>query len=260
MAAPEGYTKLARIGYADKGTYAAGTTYVKGDMVYYNGSSYAALKDNLKGVTPTNGDNWKYTARGFAAEKLELVKAKDTSGVLGTAGAEVVSQALIDAIADKVMTKLLAKTNVVNNLLTTSAGYALDARQGKELKDITDALNSDFAALSIPISNEAYDIEPVPQNIAEGSEKDSFNWFHVPTSGRYLLVCNTKQYATSAADIRIYINDSTSHIKESSFGVLVAVIMFSANDVIKIKLKSTKGQYDVYSDSRYFFASLIKLK
>ena len=82
MAAPEGYTELARIGFADQGNYAAGATYRKGDVVYYNGSTWAALKDNLKGVTPANGANWKYMARGFAAEKLEDVKAKDTSGVL----------------------------------------------------------------------------------------------------------------------------------------------------------------------------------
>lgn len=129
MAAPEGYTELGRIGFADQGNYAAGTTYRTGDVVYYNGSTWSALKDNLKGVTPENGANWKYMARGFADEKLEAVKATDTSGVLGTAGAEVVSQALIDAIADKVMTKLLAKANIVNNGLTTDEGYAADARQ-----------------------------------------------------------------------------------------------------------------------------------
>lgn len=145
MAIPEGYTELGRIGFVDKGNYAAGTTYRSGDVVYYNGSTWTALKDNLKGVAPTNGANWKYMARGFAAENLASVTAKDTSGVIGTAGASVTSQALVDAIADKVMTKLLAKANVVNNLLTTEAGFALDARQGKALKDGLDSVNSDLA-------------------------------------------------------------------------------------------------------------------
>lgn len=145
MAAPEGYTELARIGFADQGNYAAGATYRKGDVVYYNGSTWAALKDNLKGVTPANGANWKYMARGFAAEKLEDVKAKDTSGVLGTTGAEVASQALIDAIADRVMTKLIAKSQIVNNLLATEPGSVLDATQGKALKDDVTKLYSDFA-------------------------------------------------------------------------------------------------------------------
>lgn len=146
MAIPEGYTELGRIGFVDKGNYSATTTYRIGDVVYYNGSTWSALKDNLKGVTPSPGVNWKYMARGFAAELLADVTAKDTSGVLGTAGANVTSQALIDDIADRVMTKLFAKANVVNNLLTTEAGYALDARQGKALKTLIDNTNSDFTA------------------------------------------------------------------------------------------------------------------
>lgn len=41
-----------------------------------------------------------------------------------------------DALANKLNT-----ANVVNNLLTTAAGYALDARQGKALDDKITALN-----------------------------------------------------------------------------------------------------------------------
>ena len=41
-----------------------------------------------------------------------------------------------DALANKLNT-----ANVVNNLLTTAAGYALDARQGKALDDQITALN-----------------------------------------------------------------------------------------------------------------------
>lgn len=66
MPAPEGYTSLGVIGYTDKGTYAAGTTYNKFNVVLYNGSSYVAIKDGLTGVTPTNdGVNWRLFANGF---------------------------------------------------------------------------------------------------------------------------------------------------------------------------------------------------
>ena len=66
MPAPEGYTSLGVIGYTDKGTYAAGTTYNKFNVVLYNGSSYVAVKDGLTGVTPTNdGVNWRLFANGF---------------------------------------------------------------------------------------------------------------------------------------------------------------------------------------------------
>lgn len=147
MAVPEGYTALGRLGYADKGNYAAGTTYMTGDVVYHNGSSYVARKDNMKGVTPVNGNDWKYLARGFAAETMADVQATDTSGVLGTAGAQVVSQSLIDAIADRVMTKLIGTNQIVNNLLATEPGSVLDATQGKALKEYYDRLNSDLGEI-----------------------------------------------------------------------------------------------------------------
>lgn len=141
MAVPEGYSPLGRLGYVDRGTYAASTKYMKGDVVYYNGSTYTALKDNLTGVTPVNGSNWKYMARGFSADNLSNVQAKDTSGVIGTAGATVVSQDLIDAIADKVMTKLLAKTDIVQTESTATNKVPSSAY----IKQMFDTANSNLA-------------------------------------------------------------------------------------------------------------------
>lgn len=148
MAAPEGYTELGRIGFVDKGNYASGTTYRTGDVVYYNGSTWVALKDNLRGVTPAPGANWKYMARGFAAEALSAITAVDTSGVLREAGASVTSQELIDAIADKVMTKLIEKSKIVNNLLATDATTVLSGPMGKSLDDKITQLNSDLASIT----------------------------------------------------------------------------------------------------------------
>lgn len=151
MAAPAGYTELGRIGFVDRGTYASGTTYRIGDVVYYNGSTWSALKDNLQGVTPAAGANWKYMARGFAAEALSAITANDTSGVLGTAGASVTSQELIDAIADKVMTKLIEKSKIVNNLLATDATTVLSGPMGKSLDEKITKLNSDLGGLAAKI-------------------------------------------------------------------------------------------------------------
>lgn len=136
---------LGTVGIADKGIYNAGTTYTTGNFVLYQGSTWLALKDNLTGIEPEEGENWKYLARGFGSDTLSQILGTDTSGVLGTAGEDVVSQLLIDAIADKVMTKLLPIANLVNNGLTTQAGFALDARYGKTLKDLYDALNSNLS-------------------------------------------------------------------------------------------------------------------
>ena len=154
MAAPAGYTELGRIGFVDRGTYASGTTYRIGDVVYYNGSTWSALKDNLKGVTPVAGANWKYMARGFAAEALSAVTAKDTSGVLGTAGASVTSQALVDAIADKVMTKLIEKSKIVNNLLATDATTVLSGPMGKYLDEKIGKVNSDLGDIINRLSSQ----------------------------------------------------------------------------------------------------------
>lgn len=37
---------LGTVGIADRGNYSASATYVKGNFVYYDGSSWLALKDN----------------------------------------------------------------------------------------------------------------------------------------------------------------------------------------------------------------------
>ena len=83
-----------------------------------------------------------------AAEQLSEIQATDIFGLMGTAGAEVVSQKLIDAIADRVMTKLLTKSQVVNNLQTSEIGKVLDAAQGKVLKDQLDELSSNLRAIN----------------------------------------------------------------------------------------------------------------
>ena len=105
---------LGTVGIADKGKYSADVAYFKGNFVYHNGSSWLALKDNLTGVTPEEGENWKYLARGYAAELLSMITALDTSGVLGEAGASVSAQSLIDYLTDSVMNNLVKKNDISN--------------------------------------------------------------------------------------------------------------------------------------------------
>ena len=145
MSIPTGYEKLAVIGIAWKNEYVQGTAYKTMNAVYYNGSTYVALRDNPTGPPAADGANWQYLAKGFEQQLLSAITALDTSGVLGQAGATVGGQALMDAIADKVMTKLIAKSQIVNNLLATEPGNVLDATQGKALKDDITELYSDFA-------------------------------------------------------------------------------------------------------------------
>ena len=59
MAVPvTGYTELDIIGFTDKGTYNAATTYVANDLVSYNGIKWKCLQDGTVGVTPAEGVSW----------------------------------------------------------------------------------------------------------------------------------------------------------------------------------------------------------
>lgn len=107
-------TSLGLVGIADKGTYNQDTTYNRGQFVLYNGSTWLALKDNLTRVEPKEGENWKYLARGFAAELLSLVTAIDSQGLSGSQGGQVNAQSLIDVLADKVANQLIAKSMMSN--------------------------------------------------------------------------------------------------------------------------------------------------
>ena len=57
-------TSLGKVGIVNKGNYSSKEIYNSGDFVFYEGSTWLALKDNLLGVEPGEGENWKYLARG----------------------------------------------------------------------------------------------------------------------------------------------------------------------------------------------------
>lgn len=64
---------LGTVGIADKGVYSADVTYMAGNFVYYNGSTWLARRDGLQGVTPREGTDWKYLARGFDGQTSSIV-------------------------------------------------------------------------------------------------------------------------------------------------------------------------------------------
>ena len=61
-------TSLGKVGIVDKGNYSAEVVYNSGDFVLYEGSTWLALKDGLIGIKPTEGENWKYLARGVSED------------------------------------------------------------------------------------------------------------------------------------------------------------------------------------------------
>lgn len=60
MTIPSGYTALSLVGFTDQGTYDASKTYVANDLVHYKNSIFRALKDDLTGVEPVEGESWAY--------------------------------------------------------------------------------------------------------------------------------------------------------------------------------------------------------
>lgn len=118
--------------------YSPETQYSYYNALYYNNSAYLCInKDGVQGVEPADdGVNWKYICKGSGTD-LSGLTATDTSGLIGDKGASVGAQLLLDDIADRVATKLLAKSDfqtvlknyLVNAGTTTLEGFAADARQ-----------------------------------------------------------------------------------------------------------------------------------
>ena len=150
MAAPAGYVPLDLVGFTDKGAYVSESTYAANDIVHNDNKMYRSLQDNNTGhalpVSPVTETEWWELWLSGGAEDLEAITVKDTSNVTGGgAGKVVVAQTLIDAIAQKVMNDLVAKSMIDNNLLGTDATHVLASPQGKALDEKITQLYSNLA-------------------------------------------------------------------------------------------------------------------
>lgn len=158
MAAPEGYTKLGNVGYADKGVYSADATYNKYNAVYHEGSTYVALKDNLHGVTPADGANWRYMAKGFTEASADAITVIDTSGIIdGTKNKKTILQTFLDKVGDFIINKAvtndalmlkladyLKKTDIVQTESTATNKVPSSAY----LKQVKDNIDSNLVNLN----------------------------------------------------------------------------------------------------------------
>lgn len=119
----------------DRGEYSAEETYQKNDLVRYQNAIWRCKEDST-GSAPKEGDAWALFFRGVQSVS-ELVAA-DTQKLLSEQdGQQVNAQELLDAIADKVATKMLLKTDVVSQLVndatkaaSAAAVYALQRKLG----------------------------------------------------------------------------------------------------------------------------------
>ena len=98
-------------------------------------ASSAAAEDNSKTQAAASAAEAKKIAQGLGDfdGTAAKVKATDTYGLVVSALGESTAQALIDAIANKVMNELINKNKIVNNLLATDASTVLAGTQGTAL-------------------------------------------------------------------------------------------------------------------------------
>lgn len=193
MAAPEGYTKLGNVGYADKGVYSADATYNKYNAVYHEGSTYVALKDNLHGVTPSDGADWRYMAKGFNEASADAITIIDTSGIIdGTKNKKTILQTFLDKVGDFIINKavtndalLLKLANYVakTDIVQTESTATNKVPSSAYLKQVKDDINSNLAS---KIDMVPYVKAGIP--IAAGDDFYAYIPVNIDTS-TYKLVC-----------------------------------------------------------------------
>lgn len=107
---PDGYEALDFVGFTDRGEFSGTETYIENDIVHWNNTAWRCLKDNTTGITPAEGENWTV----FIASETDSsgITTTDTEGLVGPAGEKASNQDLIDAIADRVINKLLSKSSI----------------------------------------------------------------------------------------------------------------------------------------------------
>ena len=153
---------LGNVGYADKGVYSADATYNKYNTVYHEGSTYVALKDNLHGVTPADGANWRYMAKGFTEASADAITVIDTSGIIdGTKNKKTILQTFLDKVGDFIINKAVtndalmlkladyvAKTDIVQVESTATNKVPSSAY----LKQVKDSIDSNLAKTNAKVT------------------------------------------------------------------------------------------------------------
>ena len=110
------------------------------------------------------------------------VKATDTYGLVVDALGESTTQDLIDAVANKVISELIAKSNIVNNLLATEVGTVLSGALGPIIDQrLTDLMNK-----YTQLNGESFGVNPSYPGFPK-------IWGHVFTN-------NGNQYGNAAGD------------------------------------------------------------
>ena len=133
-----------------KGAYSSTKTYEWLDEVSYNGNAYVALK-TVTGVTPSDdGVNWRLFMSSTDVDANVLVpkftEASTRSNIVSGENLSTMFGKIKKWFTDL---KSHAFKDLVNNLTTETTGSALDASQGKILKDEVDGVNRNLTQLEV---------------------------------------------------------------------------------------------------------------
>lgn len=167
-----------RVAIVPKGDWSADATYKRLDAVTYNNALYFAKKDVPAGTATSNTEYWSKSivgGVGAIATKEDAGNVKPADGLSiaedGTLKVSIDGTTLTmdqvnnviklaDALKEKIGSALQPES-IVNNQVTTEAGFALDARQAnpnidgtlaKQVSDLNGSLNDKFSQQGL-ISN-----------------------------------------------------------------------------------------------------------
>lgn len=160
------------------------------------------------------------------------ITATDVQGLVVAAGGNSNVQALINAVADQVINRLVAKSQIVNNGLCTEPGkYPLDAAYGKTLRDYigrlqdsVNTINSDldeYYSLNSPIK-----IIPQRANLNDYTAPGQYKTESAAISN---TVTNTP-YTASGFKLTVEYLSVTSHIMQTLKSVNASYAYFRTGD------------------------------
>lgn len=220
MAIPEGYTPLAKIGLAYKGTYASGTTYRQLDAVYYLGSTYLALIDNPAGSPNNDGVNWRYLAQGAgedvsdsaitftqATTRTNINSGEQNKTIMGK-----IKKWFADLTAAAFAQMISSYTDLMAN---TASGYLPDALAVKEgFNEINSNLQSNHiyrtsvsVITNVAMSNMSpFTYKGVSNSLAEGIEILGV-FIEKPSAGDWLVSASINH---TARQITLFANGNAN--------------------------------------------------
>lgn len=170
-----------------KGAYSSTKTYEWLDEVSYNGNAYVALK-TVTGVTPSDdGVNWRLFMSSADVDANVLVpkftEASTRSNIVSGENLSTMFGKIKKWFTDL---KSHAFKDLVNNLTTSTTGSALDASQGKILKDEVDGVNRNLTKLELSDvagGKNILDYTSIGENFSTNATGTSFSF----SNGEYVI-------------------------------------------------------------------------